>query len=1321
VIPRTAGALFAALAIMMGATGAWAAGPGPGAAPGIELAAQTATVGPGSRAASFVMQLAVQAPDPANDTLNVTLYNRLGSRSDFAASLNGKVHGRLRSFPPAPLGSLARDPATGAYTYTIPVAPDPANPDAIVLADPGAYAVQAELRAPDNRLLAQLTTHLIYTGGLSPAQPRLGVAWVAAVHAPPALQPDGRTWRLPSGLTRRLADLTTTMAAYPDVPLTLQPTPETLDALASVTDPAAHSALTTLAQLTAKGADQAVTGPYVPVDLPSMLNSGLDSELSAQVRRGAHSLAADLGVQRPDVRTWVEPGPLDDRSLASLTDHGVDRLVLPEADLTALPPALRNFTLANPFTLIGPEGRRVEVASADAGLAAHFIGEGDQVLAAHQLLADLAVIEEEQPSQTRGVVIDTPSGWQPDRAFVANLLDGLTANPMVAPVNLDQFFSFIPQLGRRIPLERTLAPPAGASSTFGAASAIRSVRHQLDAFSAVLPAESTVYQDIERALLSAESVEVRDRQRSRQLSAVGRLIDQQSGLIRVPPFQSLTITARQGRIPITVTSRVPFEARVRLRLSSPKLLFRQAIPPDGTCVAGGSSETCTLNLRTENTLLKIPIVARTAGVFTLVVALESPDGALTLASSKYTVRSTAASGVGVFLSIGAALFLALWWGRELGKGSPGRQGRLVPAPPGDDGWEGPDDAAIGGDEDGMGTAAGGGVGGGRAGRSRAGRGRATSGSSWRAAPASRSSRLASARLRAVDPSPEGGTAGGTMATGAAGAVADPGGMVPGGMVPGGMVPGQADADFSRNTAVMAAGTLLSRLTGFGRVLALLYVLDVSRLADAYNIANTVPNILFDLVVGGVISATVVPVFVDQLNRGDEDEGWRAISAVMTAFTAGLVAMTVVFWALVPLLIRFYLLLNHSASATDQRAIGTTLLRLFVPQLFLLGGIALTTALLNARRHFAAPAFSPVLNNLLTIAILVLFGVVASHEHFNVHDLSAVRRHHGALLLLGLGTTAGYLVQLVAQLRPLASGRFRLRVVWDPGHPAVRTLLRLSTWTLGAVVANQIAFNLILVLAGHKGGDVTAFQAGFQFFQLPYAIFAVSIASVLTPDLSERWSRHDRAGFRTRMSDGLRLTLAIMVPAAVGYMLLARPFIDLLLRHGHVSAAGAHVTGTVVMCFAAGLPGFSAFMLLMRGFQSMQDTRSMFWLYVVENALTLVLAVALFAAFDVAGLAVAWVGAYSVAAIVAFARLRRRTGGLDGAAVAASLGRVAAATAVMAGVVFLLGLAIGYGSSARLALRVGSVTAVGLAVYLLAARLFGIGELGTLFQLRRRTA
>ena len=168
---------------------------------------------------------------------------------------------------------------------------------------------------------------------------------------------------------------------------------------------------------------------------------------------------------------------------------------------------------------------------------------------------------------------------------------------------------------------------------------------------------------------------------------------------------------------------------------------------------------------------------------------------------------------------------------------------------------------------------------------------------------------------------------------------------------------------------MASGTLLSRLTGFARVLALVYAFRLTRLADIYNLANTAPNILYDLVLGGVLSATLVPVFVDWFGR-DEEEGWRAVSAVVTAITVTLAVLTAVFWLLAPAIIRLYLVLDHSPGGADQRALGTTLLRLFAPQLFLLGGIALTTALLNARRRFFVPAYSPVLNNLVTIAAIV---------------------------------------------------------------------------------------------------------------------------------------------------------------------------------------------------------------------------------------------------------------------------------------------------------------------------------------------------------------
>jgi putative peptidoglycan lipid II flippase len=513
---------------------------------------------------------------------------------------------------------------------------------------------------------------------------------------------------------------------------------------------------------------------------------------------------------------------------------------------------------------------------------------------------------------------------------------------------------------------------------------------------------------------------------------------------------------------------------------------------------------------------------------------------------------------------------------------------------------------------------------------------------------------------------------------------------------------------------MATGTLLSRLTGFGRVVALVWAFHLTRLADVYNIANTVPNLLYDLVLGGILSATLVPVFVDYLGRQDEEEGWRAVSAVVTAITVTLAILTAIFWLIAPLLIRFYLMLNHTPSAADQRAVGTTLLRLFVPQLFLLGGIAVTMALLNARRHFFAPAFSPILNNLVAIAAIVGTRVVASSL-----GLGDFRHDRTALLLLGLGTTAGYLVQFAVQVPPLIRRRYRLRPVWDPSHPAVRTVLRLSLWTFGAVVANQISFNLILVFAGRKAGDVTVFNTAFQFFQLPYAIFAVSIASVITPDLAERWSNRDVAGFRRQMASGLRLTLAIMVPAAVGYIILAHPFLEVVFRHGSFSAGDAHRIGTAVALFAIGLPGFSAFLLLMRGYQAMQDTRRMFWLYVLENGITIILAAALYPALGVNGLALGWVIAYSVGTLVAFADLRTRARGLEGAATASTLIRVCVASAGMAVVVWLLRLVIGGGSDGHLTVEVLLGAVIGAAAYLIFSRALGVRELWSSLQQVRR--
>jgi putative peptidoglycan lipid II flippase len=388
--------------------------------------------------------------------------------------------------------------------------------------------------------------------------------------------------------------------------------------------------------------------------------------------------------------------------------------------------------------------------------------------------------------------------------------------------------------------------------------------------------------------------------------------------------------------------------------------------------------------------------------------------------------------------------------------------------------------------------------------------------------------------------------------------------------------------------------------------------------------------------------------------------------------------------------------------------------MFVPQLFLLGGIAVTTALLNARRHFAAAAFSPVVNNLVAIGAIVAARVLASNI-----TLVGFSHDQSAVLILGLGTTAGYFFQFLVQIPAMARAGIRLSPVWDLRHPAVRTVLRLSLWTFGSVVANQISFNLILVLAEHRNSDVTVFNTAYQFFQLPYAIFAVSIASVITTDLAEFWTKQDLPGFRRQMAAGMRLTLAVLVPAAVGYVVLAQPFLHLVLHHRSVSAVNAHQIADVVVLFAAGLPGFSIYLLLMRGYQAMQDTRSMFWLYLFENAATLVLAGALYPVMGVGGLALGWVGAYSIGAVAAFANLRARTGGLEGRSISTGLARIGAATALMILPVIALSHLIQGDSDPVLLAKVGGGVIAGAVVYVAAAHAFGLTELTTLLRLRRR--
>lgn len=532
---------------------------------------------------------------------------------------------------------------------------------------------------------------------------------------------------------------------------------------------------------------------------------------------------------------------------------------------------------------------------------------------------------------------------------------------------------------------------------------------------------------------------------------------------------------------------------------------------------------------------------------------------------------------------------------------------------------------------------------------------------------------------------------------------------PGGAPAGPSSNGARRPSLGRATGVMAAGTLLSRITGFGQTLALTYALGQTALTDSYNVANTTPNIIYELILGGVLSATLVPVFVSLLARSDsgeateaeQDAAWREVSAVVTIVGVVAVAAALVFALAAPLIIRLYL---SSKTTPDQRILATTLLRMFAAQIVFYGIVSVTTAILQARRRFGPPMFAPVANNLIVISVFLAVPHVA-----HTVEVGAFRHNTGAVLLLGIGTTAGIFGMAAAQAIHLPKVGFRPRWVWDPHSPTVRRVTRLSGWTLGFVLANQVSLWVVYRLATSHAGDQSAYVNATLFFLLPHGVYAVSVMSALQPDMAERWHHHDLAGFARHVGTGLRSVAAIIIPAAAGLVLLAHPIVDTILRHGHLTAAGAERTGGTLAALAVGLPAFSLYLLLMRAYQAMQDTKTMFLVYLVENGVNIVAALALYPRFGVQGLGAAFAVAYMVGTAVALYDLRRRTDGLIGAGMLPFFGYLAVATtALFIAVAFTVKILPGGGLGAGL-LQLGAGIVVGAFALLAEAVVLRIDE------------
>ncbi|MFJ5708995.1 murein biosynthesis integral membrane protein MurJ [Streptomyces sp. NPDC093105] len=525
----------------------------------------------------------------------------------------------------------------------------------------------------------------------------------------------------------------------------------------------------------------------------------------------------------------------------------------------------------------------------------------------------------------------------------------------------------------------------------------------------------------------------------------------------------------------------------------------------------------------------------------------------------------------------------------------------------------------------------------------------------------------------------------------------------------------------KSSAVMAAGTLVSRLTGFVRSLVITGALGAALLGDTFTIAYTLPTMIYILTVGGGLNSVFVPQLVRSM-KNDEDGGEayanRLLTLVMVAL--GLIVVAAVFAA--PVLIR--LMSNTIADDAAANSVAVTFARYCLPTIFFMGVHVVMGQILNARGKFGAMMWTPVLNNIVMIITFGLFIWVygtSAESHMGVQTIP-----DEGIRLLGIGTLLGLVVQALAMIPYLRETGFRFRPRFDwKGHGLGKTV-KLAKWTVLFVLANQAGVLVVTQLAtaageesGKNGAGFLAYSNAQLIWGMPQAIITVSVMAALLPRISRAASDDDPGAVRDDISQGLRNSAVAIVPVAFAFLALGVPMCTLLYASSGVEAAQG--MGFILMAFGLGLIPYSVQYVVLRGFYAYEDTRTPFYNTVIVAAVNAAASalcyVLLPAQWAVVGMAASYGLAYAVGVGIAWRRLRNRLGGdLDGAHVLRTYARLCMASlpaAVLAGAAgFGLLKLLGEGALGSLvALVVGG--AVLLGAFFVAARRMRITELNTL--------
>lgn len=511
---------------------------------------------------------------------------------------------------------------------------------------------------------------------------------------------------------------------------------------------------------------------------------------------------------------------------------------------------------------------------------------------------------------------------------------------------------------------------------------------------------------------------------------------------------------------------------------------------------------------------------------------------------------------------------------------------------------------------------------------------------------------------------------------------------------------------------MALGTVASRATGFVRNAAIAAVLGVHTVGAAYNVANTTPNIVYELLLGGILTSVVVPILV-RAAREDADGGEAYAQRLLSLVVVVLVVASVLLVAFAPELVGLYL---HGADGATRR-LAVVLARYFLPQMLFYGAGAVMGAILNVRGRFGPPMWAPVLNNLVVIATCVLFLALPGTGGVSAATISPIDE-----LVLGLGTTLGIVAQTIALVPSLRASGFRLRFRTDLRGAGLGAIGRLGRWVLLYVVINQAAFVVVVNLANDgrlnaAGRGYASYVNAYVLWQLPHAVVAVSVITALLPRMSRAATEGRLDDLRDALNRGLRLTVSVLVPAAIGFAVLGRVLAVVVFGHLRTSVDDAAFIGSVLAVFALGLLPYSAYQLQLRAFYALQDTRTPTVITLIASATMVAVDVPLYLVLPdhlkVLGLAAGHAASFVVGLLVCSRVLGRRIGGLGARDVVRTTVRCAAAAvlpglAAAAVVRAVLAAAGDGGLAALLALVLGG--AVLGAGYVAAARRLRIQEL-----------